>query len=84
MFLTAEQVDQIQGICERVAGGRTRSGRVTIEIRNNMPRDILEEVPIYDDEHVLIGYTTVIHRIVLPEEEIRKGRQKNRLPGKQA
>ena len=79
MFLTAEQVEQLQTLCERIGESRTRSGRVIIEIRNNMPRNFLEELPIYDEDHVLIGYTTQVHRCALPEEEWEKHRQKNRL-----
>ena len=79
MFLTAEQVEQLQELCEKIAGGRTRSGRVIIEISNNMPRNFLEEIPVYNDDHVLIGYTTQIHRCALPEEELQKHRQKNRM-----
>lgn len=82
MFLTEEQVLQVQEICENIAAGRTREGRVIIEIQNNMPRNVLEELPVYNEDHVLIGYTTLIHKIKLPKEEIQKGRQKNRLPGK--
>jgi hypothetical protein len=47
-----------------------------------MPRSFLEEIPVYNEDHVLIGYTTQIIRCALPAEEIEKGRQKNRLPGK--
>ena len=78
MFLSTEQIEQLQRLCEHIAGSRTRSGRVIIEIANNHPRNFLEEIPVYDEEHVLIGYTTQIHRVALPEEELRKGRQKNR------
>lgn len=82
MFLTGEQVDQLQGLCEKVASNRSRSGRVTIIIRNNMPREFDVEEPVYDDDHVEIG--SVVHkiRVKLPEEEIRKGRQNNRREGK--
>lgn len=82
MFLTEDQVRQLQNICEDVAGRRTRSGRVIIEIHNNMPRSFLEEIPVYNDDHVLIGYTTQIIRCQLPAEEIERGRQKNRMTGK--
>ena len=82
MFLTEEQIQQIQKLCEDVAGRRTRSGKVTIDIYNNMPRSIEVKVPVLDNDHVLIGYTTQIYRFQLPEEEIRKNRQKNRLAGK--
>ena len=81
-FLTEEQVMMLQEICEHVAGQRTRSGRVTIEIRNNMPRTFHEELPVYSEDHVLIGFTTRIYRVPLPEEELKKDRQRNRLPGK--
>ena len=83
MFLTAEQVEQLQGICEKVADSRTRSGKVIINIRNNMPRSIEMEIPVYDEDHVLIGATRTITRVVLPEEELKKNRQRNRLEGKQ-
>jgi len=82
VFLTEDQVRQLQGICEDIAGRRTRSGRVIIEIHNNMPRSFLEEIPVYNEDHVLIGYTTQIIRCQLPAEEIERGRQKNRMPGK--
>lgn len=82
MFLIPEQIDQIQMLCEKVAGNKTRSGKVTIEISNNMPRNLLVEEPVYNEDHVLIGYTMQLIRVVLPKEEIQKGRQKNRLPGK--
>ena len=82
MFLTPEQVEQLQGLCEDVAARRPRTGKVTIDIYNNMPRSFEVEVPIYDNDHVLIGFTKQIIRCVLPAEEIAKGRQKNRLPGK--
>ena len=78
-----EQVEQLQGLCEEVAGGRTRSDRVTIMIRNNMPRWYEVEVPFYDEDHVLLGYTTVLHRIKLPESELEKRRQRNRIREKQ-
>ena len=82
MFLTPEQVEQLQEICEQVAASRTRSGKVIINIHNNMPRTIEKEVPVYDEDHVLIGATRTITRVVLPEEEINRQRQKNRLDGK--
>ena len=82
MFLTDEQVAQLQIICERVASNRTRSGYITLEIRNNMPRLFRVEEPVYDDDHVEIGSVTHIVRVVLPEEELRKGRQRNRMNGK--
>ena len=83
MFLTAEQVEQLQGLCEDVAGRRPRSGKVTIDIYNNMPRSFEVQIPVLDENHVLLGYTTRIIRCVLPESEIRKERQKNRMKGKQ-
>ena len=79
MFLTTEQVQQLQDLCEKIGATRTRSGKVIIEIYNNMPRNFLEERPVYDADHVLIGYTTQIHRCALPEEELQKHRQNNRL-----
>ena len=82
MFLTTEQMRQLDKMCEDIAGNRTRSGRVIIEIRNNMPRNFLKEDPIYDGDHVLIGYTTQVFRVKLPEEELRKERQKNVREGK--
>jgi len=82
MFLTDEQVEQVQGLCEMAAGSRTRSGKVTIVIRNNMPREFLCELPVFDDDHMQVGYVTSIYAAKLPEEEIRKGRQKNRRRGK--
>ena len=82
MFLTDEQVAQLQIICERVASNRTRTGHITLEIRNNMPRSWRVEEPVYDDDHVEIGSVTHIVRVVLPEEELRKGRQRNRMAGK--
>ncbi len=82
MFLTDEQVGQLQELCEKVAGNRTRSGRITLEIRNNMPRMWRVEEPVYNDDHVEVGGIMHIVRVVLPEEEIRKGRQKNRMTGK--
>lgn len=82
MFLTEEQVLQLQEICEKVAGNRTRSGSVTLVIQNNMPRSWRIETPVLDEDHVEIG--SIVHkvRVVLPDEELRKGRQKNRLEGK--
>lgn len=82
MFLTSEQVNQLQELCEKVAGNQSRSGKVTIEIWNNMPRVFDVEEPVYDGDHNQIG--AVIHkvRVVLPAEEIAKGRQKNRMEGK--
>ena len=82
MFLTAEQVNQLQALCEKVAGNRTRSGKITLVIRNNMPREFDVEEPVHDADHVEIG--SVIHkiRVVLPSEEIARGRQRNRLEGK--
>lgn len=79
MFLTADQVQQLQLLCEKVATNHTRSGKITLEIWNNMPRVFDVEEPVYDENHVEIG--SVVHkiRVVLPEEEIRKNRQKNRL-----
>ncbi len=82
MFLTAEQVDQLDQLCEKIAGNRTRTGRVIIEIRNNHPRNFLEENPVYDADLNLIGYTTQVHRARLPKEEIAKARQNNRIEGK--
>lgn len=82
MFLTEDQVGQLQVLCEKVAGNRTRTGYITLEIRNNMPRSFRVEEPVYDDDHVEIGSVTHIVRVVLPEEEIRKGRQRNRKVGK--
>lgn len=82
MFLTEEQVGQLQVICEDVAGNRTRSGKVTLEILNNMPRVWRVEEPVFDENHVEIGSIVHLVRCVLPEEELRKGRQKNRLFGK--
>ena len=79
MFLTTDQVEQVQELCERIADSRTRSGRLTIVITNNMPRTLEVEMPVYDADHVLIGGTKQIIRVVLPEDEIRKNRQKNRL-----
>ena len=78
MFLTPEQVQQLQDLCEDVASRRTRGGKVTIDIFNNMPRSFEVTIPVLDNDHVLIGYTTQIHRCALPEEEICKHRQKNR------
>lgn len=83
MFLTKEQVEQLQELCEKVADNRSRTGRVIIEIRNNHPRNFLEENPVLDADHNVIGYTTQVHRVRLPESEIQKGRQRNRLEGKQ-
>ncbi len=82
MFLTEEQVQQLQEICEKVAGNRARSGNVTLMIQNNMPRCWRIETPVLDEDHVEIG--SIVHkvRVVLPEEELRKERQKNRLEGK--
>ena len=82
MFLTEEQVQQLQEICEKVAGNRTRSGSVTLVIQNNMPRSWRIETPVLDEDHVEIGAIVHIVRVALPEEELRKGRQKNRLKGK--
>ena len=82
MFLTEEQVRQLQEICEDVAGRRPRSGKVTIDIYNNMPRSFEVQLPVLDENHVLIGYTTRIIRCALPESEIAKGRQKNRMKPK--
>ena len=82
MFLTTEQVEQLQKLCEDVAGRRTRNGKVTIDIYNNMPRSFEVTVPVLDNDHVLIGYTTRIIRCVLPDEEIKKNRQKNRMKPK--
>ena len=83
MFLTEEQIEQLQELCEKVAENRTRTGRVIIEIRNNHPRNFLEENPVLDCDHNVIGYTTQVHRVRLPESEIALGRQRNRLEGKQ-
>ena len=83
MFLTPEQVEQLQQLCEDVASRRTRGGKITIDIYNNMPRSFEVTVPVLDNDHVLIGYTTRIIRCVLPDEEIRKNRQKNRIKPKQ-
>jgi hypothetical protein len=79
MFLTVEQINQLQGLCEKVASNHTRTGRITLEIRNNMPRYFDVEEPVFDENHVEIG--SIMHRIrvALPEEELRRGRQKNRL-----
>lgn len=82
MFLTAEQMEKLDEYCEKVAGERTRSGSVTIVIRNNMPRTFEVVMPIFDEDHVLVGEAKVIHRVPLPEGEVQKGRQRNRLPGK--
>ena len=82
MFLTNEQVEQLQELCEKIADGRTRTGRVIIEIQNNHPRNFLEECPVLDADHNVIGYTTLVHRVKLPESEIALGRQRNRLEGK--
>ena len=82
MFLTDDQIRQLQDLCEDVASRRTRSGQISIVIRNNMPREFQVEIPVFDNDHVMIGKTTRIIRCQLPEEEIAKGRQKNRLPGK--
>lgn len=82
MFLTEDQVQQLQNLCEKIAGNRTRSGRVIIEIQNNHPRNFLEENPVYDERHVLVGYTTQVHRVRLPEAELEKDRQHNALQGK--
>lgn len=79
MFLTAEQIEQVQGLCEKIADSRTRSGRLTIVIDNNMPRVLEMEMPVYNEDHVLVGGYKQIFRVALPEEEIRKGRQKNRM-----
>ena len=79
MFLTAEQVEQLDELCEKVAGTRTRSGRVIIEIRNNMPRNFIEEINVCDEDHVLVGRIQHIHRCAIPQDEIDKHRQKNRL-----
>ena len=78
MFLTNEQLDQLDQLCEKIAGNPKRTGRVIIEIRNNHPRNFLEENPVYNADDLLIGYTTQVHRVRLPQEEIAKGRQKNR------
>ena len=79
MFLTGEQISQLQGLCEKVASNHTRTGRITLEIQNNMPRFFDVEEPVFDENHVEIG--SIMHRIrvVLPEEELRRSRQKNRL-----
>ena len=82
MFLTAEQIEQLQALCEDVASRRTRGGKITIDIYNNMPRSFEVTIPVLDNDHCLIGYTTRIIRCVLPEEELKKNRQKNRLSGK--
>lgn len=82
MFLTPEQVQQLQELCEDVASRRTRGGKITIDIYNNMPRSFEVTVPVLDNDHVLIGYTTRIIRCVLPDEEIKKNRQKNRMKPK--
>ena len=79
MFLIPEQVEQIQELCEKVAGNNTRSGKVTIEIKNNMPRNIYVEEPVYNEDHVLLGYTVQLYRVVLPREELERGRQRNRM-----
>lgn len=80
--MTEEQVEQLQALCEDVASRRTRAGKVTIDIYNNMPRSFEVQVPVHDNDHVLIGYTTRIIRCVLPEEEMQKRRQKNRIKPK--
>jgi len=82
MFLTGEQVEQLQGLCEEVAGSRTRSGKITIVINNNMPRSFEVEVPAYNEDHVQIGSITKIIRMAIPQEERRKNRQKNRMKPK--
>jgi len=84
MFLTSEQINQLQVLCERVAANRKREGRITIEIWNNHPRTFRVEEPVWDETGVEIGSITHLVRVQLPEEEIRKKRQKNRLPGKVA
>lgn len=78
MFLTNEQICQVQKTCERVSNNRTRTGEVTIQIINNMPRNLFVREPVYDEEHVLIGYTTQLYRFALPESELEKKRQRNR------
>jgi hypothetical protein len=82
MFLTPEQIEQLQALCEDVAGRRTRNGKVTIDIYNNMPRSFEVTIPVIDENHVLIGFTTRIIRCALPEEELKKKRQKNRMKPK--
>ena len=82
MFLTPEQIEPLQNLCEDVAGRRTRGGKITIDIYNNMPRSFEVTVPVIDNNHVLIGYTTQIYRCALPEEELKKKRQKNRMKPK--
>jgi len=82
MFLTADQVNQLQLLCEKVAANRKREGRVSIVIKNNMPRDFQVEEPVWNDDGIEIGSISHLIRVQLPDEEIRKGRQKNRLPGK--
>lgn len=84
MFLTEEQVNQLQIICEKVAGNQTRSGSITLEIRNNMPRMWRVEEPVLNEDHVEIGSIVQLVRCVLPEEELRKGRQRNRMEGKRS
>ena len=83
MFLIPEQIDQLQMLCEKVADNNTRSGKVTIEIKNNMPRNIYVEEPVYNEDRVLIGYTVQLFRVALPREELERGRQRNRMEGKQ-
>ena len=68
MFLTAEQVEQLQTLCERIGESRTRSGRVIIEIRNNMPRNFLEELPIYDEIIAPMRFADVSYPIFYPYE----------------
>ena len=82
MFLTTEQVEQLQELCEKVAGSYSRTGKVIINIYNNMPRTFDVELPVYNEDHVKIGATTVYYRCSLPEEEIEKHRQSNRLKPK--
>jgi hypothetical protein len=40
------------------------------------------EEPVWNDDGIEIGSISHLIRVQLPDEEIRKGRQKNRLPGK--
>lgn len=78
-FLTPEQIEQLQNLCEMAASNRTRSGKITINIENNMPRTFELTQVIMDADRNVVGYQTVVYRCVLPEEEIAKGRQNNRL-----
>lgn len=82
MYFTEEQIQQIDDLCEKISASRSRSGSLKIIIRNNHPRELHVETPIFDEDHVLLGSSCIIYRIQLPESEIRKGRQRNRLQGK--